>query len=90
MKVRYGKEMANHSGPESCGGTREGVTEALTGETGRSGIEPRNQESGTPTLLSEAEGNIRQRRYRKSLTGPARSQTRHMCGTFSRENREIP
>jgi hypothetical protein len=41
----------------SCGGTREGVTEALAGETGRSGIEPRNQESGAPTLLSEAEGN---------------------------------
>ena|SRR5215469_9392654 len=54
MKVQYGKEMANHSGPESCGRAREGATEALTGETGRSGIEPRNQESGTSTLLSEA------------------------------------
>jgi len=32
MKVRYGKEVANHSGPESCGDSRKGVAEALTGE----------------------------------------------------------
>src|SRR5712692_2801400 len=31
MKVRYGKEVANHSGPESCGDSRKGVAEALTG-----------------------------------------------------------
>jgi len=37
MKVRYGEEVANHSGPESCGSAREGATEALTGETGRQG-----------------------------------------------------
>jgi hypothetical protein len=57
MKVRYGKEVANHSGPESCSDAREGVAEALTGETGRPGIELRNPNSGMPTLLSEAEGN---------------------------------
>ena len=44
MKVQYGKEVANHSGPESCGGAREGAAEALTGETGGSAIEPRNHE----------------------------------------------
>lgn len=43
MKVRYGEEVANHSGPESCVGVREGAGEALTGETDRPGIEPRNQ-----------------------------------------------
>ena len=37
MKVRYGKEVANHSGPESCSDAREGVAEALIGETGRPG-----------------------------------------------------
>lgn len=42
MKVRYGEEVANHSGPESCVCAREGVGEALTGETDRPGIEPRN------------------------------------------------
>src|SRR5689334_18790423 len=50
MKVQHGKDLANHSGPESCGGAREGAAEALTGETGRSGIEPRNPNFGTPTL----------------------------------------
>src|ERR1035438_9661436 len=82
MKVQYGNEMANHSGPESCGGTREGATEALTGETGRSGIEPRNQESGAPTLLSEAEGNTEQGVNRKPCDGPARSKTLHMPGSL--------
>ena len=32
MKVRYRKGIANHPDPESCGGAREGATEALTGE----------------------------------------------------------
>ena len=81
--------MANHSGPESCGGTREGATEALTGETGRSGIEPRNQESGTPTLLSEAEGNTEQGVNRKPCDGPARSKTLHMPGSLLRRSWEI-
>ena len=81
--------MANHSGPESCGGTREGATEALTGETGRSGIEPRNQESGTPTLLSEAEGNTEQGVNRKPCDGPARSKTLHMPGSLLHGSWEI-
>ena len=81
--------MANHSGPESCGGTREGATEALAGETGRSGIEPRNQESGTPTLLSEAEGTMEQGANRKSCDGPARSETLHMRGSPLHRSWEI-
>ncbi len=49
--------MANHSDPESCGAHREVCVEALTGETDRPAIEPRNDPFGMPTLLSEAEGN---------------------------------
>jgi hypothetical protein len=30
MEVSYGEGLASHTGPESCGGTREGVFEALT------------------------------------------------------------
>ena len=60
MKVQYGKDVASHSGPESCGGAREGAAEALTGETGGSAIEPRNPKFGTPTQLSDAEGNMNQ------------------------------
>ena len=31
MRVRYVEGLAIHSGPESCAGIREGVSEALTG-----------------------------------------------------------
>jgi hypothetical protein len=31
MKESYGKGLAAHIGPESCGGVRKGVVEALTG-----------------------------------------------------------
>ena len=53
MKVQYGEEVANHSDPESCGAHREVCVEALTVETGRPAIEPRNDQFGMPTLLSE-------------------------------------
>ena len=31
MRVPYGEGLANHTGPESCGGDRKVVVEALTG-----------------------------------------------------------
>jgi len=89
MKVRYGEEMANYSDPEPCGGAREGAAEALVGETDRLGIEPRNQKSGTPTLLSEAEGNTEQGDNRKSCDGPARSETPCTSGSLLRRSWEI-
>src|SRR5690242_17578886 len=89
MKVRYGEEVANHSGPESCGGAREGAVEALTGETGRPGIEPRNPDFGMPTLLSEAEGNTEQGANRKPCEDPARSKTPCTPGSFLHRSWEI-
>ncbi len=32
MKVHYSEGIANHAGPESCAGSREATSEALTGE----------------------------------------------------------
>ena len=81
--------MANHSGPESCGVHREVYSEALTGETDRAAIEPRNQESGMPTLLSEAEGNMVHDDNRKSCTDPTRSETLCMSGSLSHGSSEI-
>jgi hypothetical protein len=43
MKVQYREEMANYSDPESCELHREVQVEALTGETDRPAMEPRNQ-----------------------------------------------
>lgn len=57
VKVHDSEDVANHADPESCGVHREVCTEALTGDTGRLAIEPRNHESRTPTPLGEAEGN---------------------------------
>ena len=53
MQVSASEGLANHTVPESCGGTREGAGEALTGA--RTGW-PLSRESttpGTPTLCIE-------------------------------------
>jgi RNA-directed DNA polymerase len=60
VQVHHREDVANHSGPESCGSHREAWSEALTGDTGRLAIEPRNHHSKTPTPLGEAEGNTMQ------------------------------
>jgi group II intron reverse transcriptase/maturase len=89
MKVQHGKDVASHPDPESCGGACEGVAEALTGETGGSAIEPRNQKSGTPTPLSDAEGKTEQGDKCESWDGPARSETLHTPGSFLHRSWEI-
>ena len=90
MKEFHIEGVAIHDDPESCAGSRKAEREVLTGAHTGSVLSREIRLSRAPTLLSEAEGETRQRRYRKTLIGPARSQTRHMCGTFSRENREVP
>jgi hypothetical protein len=72
MKEPYIEGVATHDGPESCAGAREGVGEALTGVRMGRVIEPRNQHSGVPTLLSEAEGktnDAENARHRATLRG---------------------
>ena len=81
--------MANQSGPESCAVHREVQGEALTGETGGPAIEPRNQESGMPMLLSEAEGNMEHGVTRQSCSDPARSKTLSTPGSLLHGNWEI-
>lgn len=83
MKVQHGKDLASHSSPESCGGAREGAAEALTGETGGSAIEPRNPKSGTPTPLSDAEGEMNRGDTCESWSSPARSETLHTLAFFA-------
>lgn len=89
MKESYDKGLANHSGPESCGGARKGSAEALTGE--RAGwVLSREKEIerdadpvdkwGRPQPLS---------RKGEARWYPARSETPGMYGSNLRENREI-
>ncbi len=89
MKQSYAEGLATHSGPESCGATRKGSVEALTGvRAGWVFSRERN-------LLRDADavrrsGRLhRARRYREMRSGPARSETPCTYGNTSHENREV-
>jgi hypothetical protein len=70
MKESYVEGLANHNGPESCGGAREDAVEALTGVRPGRAIQPRNRiYFGVPTPLREAEGHIRHAQ-RPDMPGP--------------------
>lgn len=90
MKEPHIEGVATHDDPESCVTIREDSGEALTGARTGSVLSRENKQFGTPTQLLYAEGNTSRGRYRESPGGPARSETRNTCGTFPRENREIP
>ena len=81
--------MANHSDPESCVAHREVCSEALTGGTDRPAIEPRNQEIGMLTTLTNSEGNMEHGDNRKSCSDPARSETLRMSGSNLHRSWEI-
>ena len=89
MKESYVEGLATHNGPESCGVTREGGGEALTGE--RAG-----RVFSRVTQLRDADAVRRsgrqhpRRRYRETSRNPARSETPRTLGSASHGNREIP
>lgn len=58
MRKSYRKDAADHPDPESCGADRKVRHEALTGEDVGEVSSREIPTSGTPTLLSEAEGNM--------------------------------
>ena len=89
MKVQYREEIANHSGPESCAAHREVCSEALTGETNRPAIEPRNQEIRMQTELTITECNTVHGATREPCTDPARSETLCMLGSDLHASWEI-
>ena len=89
MKESYNEGLASHIGPESCVGGRKIDGEALTGAHAGQ-VSSCEISSGTPTPLSEAEGNIAGGVRGKPSTGPAQSQTLSTHGNFLHGNREIP
>jgi len=89
MKVSNVKGLANHGGPESCGGARKNAVEALTGESAGWVLSREKQivrdadpvgERGRPQLMF---------RFGEKHWYPARSETPGMHGSNLRENREI-
>jgi hypothetical protein len=90
MRELYTEGVAIHGDPESCGGVREGVGEALTGARAGWAIEPRNQPVRGADAVHGCGRQHRGWRYREPLVDPARSVNLCMHGISMRENREIP
>ena len=91
MRELDGEGVAIHVGPESCVRVREGAGEALTGVRAGWAIEPRklNKVRGADAVTSGGRQH-RRRRYRESLSDPARSENLCTYGVSMRENREVP
>ena len=91
MRELDGEGVAIHVGPESCVRVREGAGEALTGVRAGWAIEPRklNKVRGADAVTTGGRPH-RQRRYRESLSDPARSENLGTYGISMRENREVP
>ena len=89
MKVSNVKGLANRDDPESCGGARKGVGEALTGESAGWVL------SREKSYVRDADPvGVRGRpqpalRFGEERWYPARSETPGMHGSNLRENREI-
>jgi hypothetical protein len=91
MRELDGEGLAIHVGPESCVRVREGAGEALIGVRAGWAIEPRklNKVRGADAVTTGGRQH-RQRRYRESLSDPARSENLGTYGISMRENREVP
>jgi RNA-directed DNA polymerase len=90
MKESHGEGIAAHTGPESCAATREGRSEALTGE-GAGRVFSRESSVLRDADAVERGGRLHPaRRYRETRRSPARSVTPRMPGRTLRENRESP
>jgi hypothetical protein len=90
MKVSHREDVASHSDPESCAGSRKAVREALTGESAGRVLSCEIRRSGAPTPLSEAEGNIGAHAIRECAPGSTQSKTRSMHRNFPTGTWEIP
>ncbi len=90
MEELYIEGLANHDDREPCTGAREGAGEASVAARAGQAIEPRNHRVRGADAVYGSGRQHRQRRYRESLAGPARSETLCMYGTSMRENREVP
>ncbi len=89
MKVSYGKGLATHTGPESCGAAREGGAEALTGE-GAGRVFSRESSLRDADAVRRGGRQHRTHRHREVCSSPARSETPSTYGSTLHGNREIP
>lgn len=90
MKESYSEGIASHTGPESCGGAREGTAEALTGEGAGRVFSREREVLRDADVLRSGGRQYRVRRHRKAQTSPARSETPSTYRSTSCGNREVP
>jgi RNA-directed DNA polymerase len=90
MQESHRKDLASHPDPESCGGDRKIVGEALTGAHAGQPLSCEIRQSGVPTPFPEAEGNTSDGVIGKPSVDPAQSQTLRMRGNSLHGSREIP
>jgi RNA-directed DNA polymerase len=89
MKESHVEGLATHDGPESCGASRKGSGEALTGvRAGRVFSRERKLLRDADAVGVSGRPN-RPRRYREMRPSSARSETPCTYGNTSHENREV-
>jgi RNA-directed DNA polymerase len=89
MKESRVKGPATHDGPESCGASRKGSVEALTGERAGRVFSRESAFLRDADAVRRSGRQHRTHRYREMRPGPARSETPCTYGNTSHENREI-
>jgi RNA-directed DNA polymerase len=89
MKVSDGEGVATHTDPESCGAARKGSVEALTGERAGRVLSRERTILRSADAVGDVGRQNRQRRYRETLSGSARSEIPCTYGSTSFGNREI-
>ncbi len=91
MKELYFEGLAIHDGPESCGGVREGVAEALTGVRAGWAIEPRNERCPGCRRSINCRKAIPLAAFSRAVGGPRGvEEPVHARDLSMRENREVP
>ena len=89
MKESYAEGLATHSGPESCGVSRKGSVEALTGVRAGWVLSRERRSLRDADAVGRNGRHHRTHRYREMRLGPARSETPCTYGNTSHENREV-
>jgi hypothetical protein len=90
MEVLYGEDPASHTGPESWGCVREGVRQALTGESAGRVSSLENAVFGSADVVDVSGRQHRHVRYGEHVPGSPWSKTSSMRRSFIRGNREAP
>jgi len=90
MKESYGKGLATHTVPKSCGVARKGDGEPSTGERAGRVYSRENLNLRGADAVRRSGRPRRARRQREMRPDPARSETPSTSGYTRHGNREIP